>query len=43
MPPMVPPVATKPNRRLACVREYRSAMKVQNTDMMSMLKVLTQT
>ena len=43
MPPMVPPAATNPNRRLAWVREKMSAMKVQNTEMMSMLNVLTQT
>ncbi len=43
MPPTVPPAATKPNSRLAWGRENRSAMKLQNTEMMSMLKVLTQT
>ena len=31
MPPTVPPAATRPNRRLACARENRSAMKLQNT------------
>ncbi len=32
----------KPNSRFACEREKMSAMKLQNTEMMSMLKTLTQ-
>ncbi len=43
MPPSVPPAAMKPNRRLAWVREKMSAMKLQNTEMISILNVLTQT
>ena len=43
MPPMVPPAAMKPNSRFAWAREKMSAMKVQNTEMISRLKVLTQT
>ena len=41
--PTVPPAAMKPNSRLACVRENVSAIRLQNTEMMSTLKVLTQT
>ena len=39
----VPPAATNPNRRLACVRENVSAIRLQKTEMMSTLKVLTHT
>ena len=41
-PPMLPPAAMKPNSRLAWVREKISDMKDQNTEMIRMLKVLTQ-
>ncbi len=41
--PTVPPAAMNPNNRLACRRENVSAMRLQNTEMMSTLKVLTHT
>ena len=41
--PTVPPAAMNPNSRLAWVRENVSAIRLQNTEMMSTLKVLTQT
>ena len=42
MSPTVPPAAMNPNSRLACVRENVSAIRLQNTEMISTLNVLTQ-
>ncbi len=41
--PTVPPAARNPNSRLAWLREKVSAIRLQNTEMMSTLKVLTHT
>ncbi len=43
MVPTVPPAAMKPNSRLACVLEKMSAIMLQNTEIVSRLKVLSQT
>ena len=43
MVPTVPPAARNPNSRLAWLRENVSAIRLQKTEMISTLKVLTHT
>ncbi len=40
-PPKLRPVVITPNRRFAWLRENKSAMKLQNTEVISRLKILT--